>query len=248
MLEKNESFELDLVDLFYYLKKKVVLIAVVTLLATVLGWFVTVFAVPDRYTASTRIYVLNSSGDSMAYSDIQLTDKLLNDYKVLITGRNVTKQVVQDLDLDMSYGELAKCISVTAPENTRVVQINVEHNDPALAARLADAVCETASKQIQNIMSVDVKIIYEAEVPTVPTSPNVKLNTLLACLIGFAGVVAILCVVYAMDDSIRSEEDVERYLGLSTLGAVPVSEELGNMRKKKTSLKRPVATRQGGKK
>lgn len=245
-MEKNESIELDLVDLFYYLKKKIALIVAVTLVATLLGCLVTVFAIPNQYTASTRIYVLNRS-DDLAYSDIQLTDKLLNDYKVLITGRNVTKQVVQELGLNMSYGELANSISVTAPQNTRVVQISVEHTDPELAARLADAVCETASSQIQNIMAVDVKIIYEAEVPTAPTSPNVKLNTVLAGLIGFVGVVAVLCIIYAMDDSIRSEEDVERYLGLSTLGTIPVSAELGNMGKKKTSRKKPAVTRQGGK-
>jgi len=247
-LEKNDAIELDLVDLFYYLKKKIALILVVTLVAVLLGCLITAFAIPNKYTASTRIYVINRSDDSVAYSDIQVTDKLLNDYKVLITGRNVTKLVVEELQLDMSYAELASCITVTAPENTRVVQINVEHTDPALAAKLANAVCKTAAEQIREIMAVEVNIIYEAEEPTAPTSPDVKISTLLAGVIGFVGVVSVLCVIYAMDDSIRSEEDVERYLGLSTLGIIPISAELGNMGKKKTARKRPAPRRQGGKK
>lgn len=234
-MERKEEFELDLLGFFYYLKKRLHIIAIAMLISVLIGLVFTVFIIPTKYTASTRIYVLNRSDESsVVYSDIQLSSQLLNDYKVLITGRNVTQKVISDLGLTMSTADLAKMISVTAPDNTRVIQISVEDTDPERAANIANAVCTTASQQIQAIMAVDaVKNVYEAIVPTKPSSPNIPVCVFLTFLLGTLGTVAVLFAIYVLDDTIRSEEDVERYLGLSTIGVIPVSAELGNAGKKK---------------
>jgi capsular polysaccharide biosynthesis protein len=66
------------------------------------GFFVSQFVLSPEYTASTRIYVLNGSSETtVVYSDFQISSQMLNDYKVLITGQNVTKEVISRLDLDM---------------------------------------------------------------------------------------------------------------------------------------------------
>ena len=38
----------------------------------------------------------------------------------------------------------------------------------------------------------------------------------------------VLIVLFLLDDTIRSEDDVDRYLGVSTLAAIPVSAELAS--------------------
>lgn len=53
-------------------------------------------------------------------------------------------------------------------------------------------------------------------------------NTMLVAILGPVACISILTVVYILDDSIRTEEDVERYLGLSVFGVVPVSTELNS--------------------
>jgi len=237
-MEKKEEFELDLVGFFYYLRKKLLIVVIAALLSALIGLLVTAFIIPTEYTASTRSYVLNRSDESaVAYSDIQLSSQLLNDYKVLITGRNVTQEVIDDLDLKFTTGQLAQMIHVSAPDNTRVVQISVVDTDPQRAADIANAVCSTASEQIQAIMAVDaVKTVYEAVVPTQPSSPNMGNNLLLSFFIGLLGTVIVMFIVYVLDDSIRTEEDVERYLGLSTLGVIPMSQSLGNVKKSPRKL------------
>ena len=240
-MEKTENVEIDLIDLFFYLKKRIALIAAAVAIAAVVGFVVTQLFIPNEYTASTRMYVLNRSNDNnVVYSDFQASTQMLKDYKVLITGVNVTDKVIAELGLKMSSAQLAKAISVTAPDDTRVVQISVVDRNPQQAADIANAVYRIASQQIREIMDVDaVSLVYAAKVPTSPSAPSVTGNTFISALLGAVISMGALVVVYVLDDTIRTEEDVERDLGLGSLGVSPVSAELGTAKKtKKNSLLR----------
>lgn len=225
---QKEELEIDLIDLFYFLKKKIVLIGAVFFLCALFGFTVSKFFMVPEYTASTRMYVLNRSNEtSVISSDFTISNYMLNDYKVLITGQNVTKKVIQQLNLSMKPKDLAKIISVSAPDDTRVLQINVTHNNPQIAANIANAVREVAAEQIKAIVEADaVHTVYEAEVPEEKSGPYVARNTVIAAALGFLICVGILVVVFILDDTIRTEEDVERYLGLGTMGVIPISHEL----------------------
>ena len=226
-MEHQNDIEIDLVELYYYLRRKFALILASIVLFTVLGFGVSTFAMDRQYTASTRMYVLNRSNEmSVVVSDIQISSYLLNDYKVLITGQNVTKEVVEMLDLPISPKSLESRIHVTAPDNTRVLQISVTYGDPVLAADIANCVREVAARQIEEIMDVDaVKLVYEADIPKGPSSPNIPLYTFLSFVLGTVLSVGALSVKFMMDDTIRTEEDVEQYLGLGTLGVIPLSKD-----------------------
>lgn len=227
-MDNQKETELDLVGLFYYLKKKFLIVVAAFLACAVVGFVVSSFFITPKYKASTRIYVLNrASTNGLVVSDFTISNQLLNDYKVLITGRNVTEKVIDRLGLNMSASGLAGKISVSAPEDTRIVQIDIVDTDPQRAANIANAVREEATDQLKNIMSVDtVTLVYEAEVPQNPTSPNVMFNTALAAMVGAVVAIGILGVIFMMDDTIRTEEDVERYLGLSVLAVIPLSNDL----------------------
>lgn len=234
-MEKKDDIEINLIELFFYLKKRIVIIVAAVLAATAIGFVLTQFFIAPEYTASTRMYVLNRSDETnVVYSDFQTSTLMSSDYKALITGRNVTDEVISDLGLNMSSGQLAKLITVTSPDNTRIVQIDVIDTDPQRAADIANAVYETAAEQIQSIMDVDaVSLVYSAEVPESPSSPSLLRNTIIAAALGFIVAVGVLVVIYILDDTIRTEEDVERYLGLGTLGVIPISQELGTKHKAK---------------
>ena len=127
MERQGEEYAINLLELFCYLKKRVLVIVAAVLVCAVAGFFVTQFFMASQYTASTRMYVLNRSNESnVVSSDFQVSTYVLNDYKVLITGQNVTKEVIEKLDLKMTPAQLAEKIVVTAPANTRVLQISFQ--------------------------------------------------------------------------------------------------------------------------
>lgn len=231
MERHNEEMEIDLLELLRYLKKRIIVIVAVCLVCAVVGFVGTKLFMAPQYTAETRIYVLNrSNANSVVSSDFSTSNYMLNDYKVLITGQNVTKKVIDRLGLDMKPATLSKMIQVTSPDDTRVLQINITDTDPQMAADIANCVREVASEQIQEIMAVNaVKLVYEAEVPQRASGPSTMRNTALAGILGLVIVVGIYAVIFIIDDTIRTEEDVTRYLGLGTLGVIPISAEMGNM-------------------
>lgn len=228
MDNQKQKVEIDLVDLFFFFRKKLWVLFVGVLVFAILGACYTNFFVQDYYTAKTRMYVLTRSSDSeLSSSDYNLANFMVKDYQVLITGENVTREVISRLSLPMSVGQLAGKISVTAIDNTRVLQIVVEDTYPDRAAAIANCVREVSSEQIKQIMAVDaVNLVYEAEVPSHKTGPNLTTNTILAAIIGLVLTVLVLLTIYLMDDTIRTDEDVSRHLGLSTLGVIPISKEL----------------------
>ena len=230
MVNQKET-EMDLLELFHHLKKKIPLLLAACLICAVATFAVTTLLIPQKYTAVTRVYVLNRSEDTAVVSaDFSLSDYMINDYKVLITGRNVTKEVISQLNLDMTHRELSKMIQVSAADNTRVLQISVTDTEAQRAAEIANGVRDVAVAQIKAIMDVDaVNLVYAAETPEESASPNVWKNTLVGALVGLLAAAGVYSVIFLLDDTIRTEEDVERYLGISTVGVIPLSRELDSM-------------------
>lgn len=53
--------------------------------------------------------------------------------------------------------------------------------------------------------------------------------TLFGCVLGAMLAAAILLMIHLIDDTVKTPDDVENYLGLSVLGAIPIlKEEKGN--------------------
>ena len=57
-------------------------------------------------------------------------------------------------------------------------------------------------------------------------------------LLGVIIAMAAVIIIYLTNDTIKVEEDVERYLGLSVLGSIPFSEKESRSKKKKSRKRR----------
>ena len=81
------------------------------------------------------------------------------------------------------------------------------------------------------------KIIEVGKIATIRTSPSVKKNAEIGFLLGFVACVAIVVVLTIMDDTIKTEEDIEKYLGISVLAKVPDRKDFVNVKSKKNKKK-----------
>ena len=125
----------------------------------------------------------------------------------------------------MTTAELSNTITTTNPANTRILTIQVENEDPELAREIADAVRGSASETIKDIMKIDaVNTVEEANLPTAPSSPSVFRNTLLGGMLGIILAMGVIILIYILDDTIKTPEDVENYLGLNVLTSIPIHE------------------------
>ena len=132
------------------------------------------------------------------------------------------EDVIDELNLKMSPEQLRGSIATANPTGTRILEVTVTNTDGALAKKIADKVVEVASVYIGDKMEVvPPKIIEKGKIPTVQSSPSMSKNVMMGILLGIVLCCGIICVITIMDDTIKSEEDLEKYLGITVLASVP---------------------------
>lgn len=179
------------------------------------------FMLIPQYTSSSMIYILSKETTLTSLADLQIGSQLSEDYRVIIKTRPLLQEVIDRLGLDMSYKQLRNKISIS-DSSERILTLTVTDPDPRLAMQITNQLAATASDYIGEIMEmVPPKIIEDGEANFVPVSPNNKKNALMGAMAGIVLVCGVITVRFLMDDTVKTEEDVEKYMGLSVLAAVP---------------------------
>ncbi len=245
---ENEEVEINLVELFGYLLHWIWLIVICGLATGLAGFLVSAFLITPEYQSTTGIYVMSrQSGDTLTYSDTQLANQLTKDYEELIISRTVLENVIAEKSLPDTYESLKKRISVSNTSDTRILYITVTDTDPVRAMDTANAIRELSAEHILAVTEVKaVNTVDEANLPTGPSAPSIRKNTAMAAAVGLILCMAILVIRFLLDDTIKTSEDVEKYLGWGTLALIPVIEE--NQERRKVSKKNPVSSGKESKK
>jgi capsular polysaccharide biosynthesis protein len=224
IIEDTED-EIDLMELFFEILNhwKVVLLSAI--LVGVIAFVYSKFLLTPQYESTSQLYVLSKSTSITSLADIQMGSNLTNDYIVVVNGRPIVDQVIDNLGLDMDYEKMVSKISLNNPSDSRILEITVTDSDPLLAKQIADEMAEVASAFIAEKMDQDPpSIIQYGYSDGAKVSPSVGRNTLLGILIGAFVAIAVVVVVYLLNDTIMSQEDVEKKLGLNLLSAIPLEE------------------------
>lgn len=233
--EEEES--IDIQALLLELWHRAWIIAVSAFLAAFLGFFCSVFFVTPMYRASTSVYVLASEEVNQAALNTGL--QLTNDYARIIKSRSVCEIVAANLGLDVRPSALSSAISVSTEDNTRVITISAVSSDPVMAQSIANEVRVVASDFLINVMDLPgINTVDEADIPIAPFTPNTKRNAVLGLVLGFLLSTIVISVRFLLDDTIKTEDDVKKKLGLSVLGMVPVRAADAEENNKKSSFRK----------
>ena len=243
----NDEIEIDLREVFILLISKAWLIALVGMLTAIIGFVLSAFVIAPTFESTSKIYILNKQQENtVTYSDVQLGTQLTKDYAQLITSRLVLEKVIEDLNLtevdaDMDYEAMLDKVEVTTPTDTRILSITVTDTDPVLAMEIANSVREAAAVHIKNVMDIEaVNVVETANLPMEKAGPSVLKWTLIGGCIGAFLVMAIVLLIFFMDDTIKNSDDVEKYLGLSTLALIPLDTQAVAKNGKKKPAKKKV--------
>ncbi len=225
--DRNDEIEIDLGEVLGLMLHRLWLLLLCGILAGGAAFALSSFVLTPQYESTTKIYILSKTGgDSLTYSDTQLATQLTKDYGELITCRYVLESVIQECGLDDDYEELLDRVDVETITDTRIISITVKDPVPVEARIIADCIRDVASEHIQNVTDVEaVNVVDHANLPDEPSEPSVLIWTAVGGFLGVFLCAAILLVLYLTDDTIKSAEDAERYLGISTLALIPVMEE-----------------------
>ena len=152
---------------------------------------------------------------------------MTKDFAILATSRPVVNNVIDGLELEYSYEEMVGKVTVENPADTRYLKITVEDSDPELAAEMANEFADATADGVAEIMSTDrPSIVERAVVSKAPSSPSLGKNTVIGGVVAALLAMAVIVIRYLLDDTIKTEEDVTKYLGLNTLAALPLDSDV----------------------
>jgi capsular polysaccharide biosynthesis protein len=238
---------ISLKDIALTLRKRLKLIVLITVAAVAVSGIISYFILTPVYEASTQILVNQKSGSDQPILDpnqIRTNVEMINTYSIIIKSPTILDQVVEDLDLQQSTDTLTSKITVNSEQNAQVFNLTVQDEDPAQAVELANVISETFRDEVPKIMNVDnVKVLSKAVLKDnpAPIKPKPLLNIAIALVIGLMAGVGIAFLLEYLDNTIKTEEDIQNVLQLPVLGVIPkiaVEDEKTPLSRKKAASKR----------
>ena len=219
--------ELDLRDLWRMVANRWEIIVVIPLVAMLISAVVSIFFITPQYQSSATLLVLKQQPEqSLQYSDLQISRQLVQTYREIARSRRVLDSVIDNLKLDYSYGQLREKVEVTSVRDTEVIHITVTDPNPRLARRIANQVADSFKAQTEEIMQLEsVTILDYAVIPSRPVSPRIPLNIAIALVVGLMVAAGLVFLLEYLDNTVKTPEDVQEYLGLPVLGIIPYVEE-----------------------
>jgi succinoglycan biosynthesis transport protein ExoP len=77
------------------------------------------------------------------------------------------------------------------------------------------------SSQLGGLRTSNIKVVDRALVPPGPYTPNISRNLLMALFFGLFGGLGLIFLVEYLDNTVKGPEDVEKLVGLPSLGIIP---------------------------
>ena len=223
--------ELDLKDLFnMFWVRKLQIILIVAILVVV-GFIYSYILLVPQYQSTTSILLAKSNtsqGDStsstITSTDLTLNQKLISTYSALLKSESVLTEVINNLNIDKTVNQLENSITVSAKEDTEIIEIRAADEDAQLAQRIANEVAQVfITKIAQEYYNMDnVYIVDEAKVETVPYNINHVKDLFIFAAVGFVIAVVYVLIANMLDTTVKSKEDVENKLGLTVLSSIPL--------------------------
>lgn len=184
---------------------------------------------PRVYEASVLLFV-GSSGNSGttgqdrdALSASRFTLERMDSYAALIDSPDVTRAVVDELQLGVEPEDIANRVSASVLGDTVVLSVTVRGDEPAATAMIANAAAVRLGAVIELVEApgtgaaspVNVTVTRPANAPENPISPNVRLALALGLVAG-AGVGVLIA---ALRDQVLSQ-NTSRATGREVVDAV----------------------------
>lgn len=227
---ENKRDKISLKELIKILRKRIIIILVVITAFIVAATILVFVVIKPTYEANTSIIIGNSfksQGSELQYNDLMLYQKLVKTYCSIAKTTIVAEKTIDKLNLNMTDEEFQQHIIVTPQDDTQILVLKVKWDNPKEAVSIINTLSEVFIQESKEIYPLgDVKIIDKVKIPDKPVSPKKKLIIGISFLIGiFISCILVMIMEY-LDNTIKTEEDVEEYMGLNVIGAIPKEAEL----------------------
>ncbi|MDO3411669.1 Wzz/FepE/Etk N-terminal domain-containing protein [Saccharibacillus sp. CPCC 101409] len=181
------------------------------------------------YRASVDLIVnepsLTSTGQAQVDSNsIEANLKLINTYKKIINSDAITKIVAErHPELNLTSSQISNKLMIDSTQNTQVINVAVLDASYEKAATLANSTGNVFIDQIPEIMQLNNVAVLNAADSSLnpePVNDHRQMVLALALIIGLLLGFGIIFLIEYLDDSVKTELDVEHAIGVPVLARI----------------------------
>jgi capsular polysaccharide biosynthesis protein len=221
MYEKENENSIDIKEIIRILKKRIVPILVIPIIFSIIGWLISYYLIEPVYESSTTIIVRQNKNlnEEINKSDVDLSKSLIYTYTEMAKSNTVLENTKKMLNLTDLKSE---SITVSPVKDTQILKVTVQNTDPILATDIANTLVEEFTKEIMRITKTDnVAVVDYAKIPKFPIKPNKIMNIIIAAVLGEIIIIFLCFLKEYLDNTLKSEKEIKKYLELSVIGSIP---------------------------
>lgn len=215
--------DFSLKEIIEILRKRLWLIVIITLIALGIFFGTSKFIISPSYTATVQLYVnTNDSTSSANLNDLNYAQKVSTTYINFLQTKVFYKQVIEETNQNYTPEQLKKMTLIQSVNNTEIFQISVTTHNPNVSYEIVKTMQEIAPKLIRSIKgTAEISVVDPVQLPTLPSSPNNLLNTLIGGVLGVILSVLAIFVWEIIDVRVKSQEELVKKYQLPILGKIP---------------------------
>jgi len=236
MMVKAMEEKFDLQELFQLLKKHLVLIIMLSLVAASASGIFTHFFITPIFETSTQLAFVPRAETPLTHGEISVNLQMINTLNEVIVSPMILDEVIEELGLGLTVGGIRSMMSAANRQNSQIITLTVRSEDPVLASNIANTTAEVFKVEILENFHIDnVRILAQAQIPNNPVSPRLTMNVAMGFIIGTIIGLFLAFILDYLDKTVKTEREIEKLIEIPVLGVIPM------MSAKDVTVKKPKA-------
>lgn len=213
--------EINLRDLLSYFKKRLILFIVVVLFVVSAGTVYSVFIQKPEYKAQATVILSSDKSKTTIQNEINANKNLIDTYTEVVKSHRVLDRVKSEMQINDSYEQLVKKVTVASLKDTEIISISVVDLDKYHSYSLANKIADTFTDEISQIYNdKSVNVLDRAVEPQKPYNVDIIKQEAIYAAAGIILATAVIFLMFYFDRTIKTTEQIEQLFKLPIFGKV----------------------------
>ena len=229
-------------DIIKALKNGWKMIVTITIICTLSAALISYFLIKPKYETTVKVFIgkkttvehskyQNNNNNNVGYdsSEVSMYQNLMQTYAQVITTKDSIGLALKSIGIPTTQATIDSILgglSVSTSKDTQILDITYKSTNKNEMVPIVNSITNAFITQSKKLISNgNVQVIEAPQTPTLPISPNKKLNIIIGFIIGLILSVGIVFLLEYLDNSIKSADELERLLDIPVIGIIPEIKE-----------------------
>lgn len=219
-MEEDKSLEIR--EILKILRKRILIVMVIPIIFSIIGGALKYYSYQPVYEAQVSMIVGVNNNYKINPSEVGLYQSIINTFIQIGRSSGLAEKVAQKLNDGTSAEELQAGINIVCQPETQILIMSFRSNDPKDAAKKVEIMSQTFIEESNRMLTNGkLQIMDGAKIPLSPINSRGLRDIKIPFLMGLVISIGIAFFMEVLDNSIKDEEDVEKYLGIPVIGIIP---------------------------